>query len=93
MQTQKPRKLPVRKCVGCNEHFPKNELLRVLRTPSGEILLDRSGKLSGRGVYLCASPTCLKKARKTNRLSLSLDCEIPDEVYLRLEEALAQHAD
>lgn len=92
MQSQTPRKLPIRRCAGCGEHFPKNELIRVLRTPEGEITLDTSGKKSGRGVYLCKNPNCLKKARKANRLAASLACEIPSEVYDRLEEELTHDA-
>lgn len=92
MQTQTTRKLPIRRCAGCGEHFPKNELIRVLRTPEGEITLDESGKKSGRGVYLCKNPNCLKKARKANRLAAALACEIPAEVYDRLEEELTKDA-
>lgn len=92
MQTKTPRKLPIRRCAGCGEHFPKNELIRVLRTPEGEIMLDESGKKSGRGVYLCKNPNCLKKARKANRLAAALACEIPAEVYDRLEEELTKDA-
>lgn len=92
MQTKTPRKLPIRRCAGCGEHFPKNELIRVLRTPEGEITLDESGKKSGRGVYLCKNPNCLKKVRKANRLAAALACEIPAEVYDRLEEELTKDA-
>lgn len=83
-----PRKVPMRKCTGCAEHFPKMELIRVLRTPEGEIILDTTGKKSGRGAYLCKNPACLKKAKKARRLEGSLECEIPEEVFLRLEEEL-----
>ena len=83
------RKLPVRRCTGCGEHFPKKELIRVLRTPDGDILLDDSGKKSGRGAYICKNASCLKKARKARRLESSLECSIPDSVYDRLEEELA----
>ena len=82
------KKQPTRRCTGCGEHFPKKELIRVLRTPEGEILLDESGKKSGRGAYICKSLTCLKKARKQRRLESSLECSIPEEVYNRLEEEL-----
>ena len=82
------RKQPMRRCTGCGEHFPKMTLIRVLRTPEGEIVLDVSGKKSGRGAYICKSASCLKKARKAKRLESSLDCKIPDEVYDRLEEEL-----
>ena len=87
-EMQKPRRIPVRKCTGCAEHFPKMELIRVLRTPEGEIILDTTGKKSGRGAYLCKNPACLKKAKKARRLEGSLECEIPEEVFLRLEEEL-----
>ena len=83
------RKQPVRRCTGCGEHFPKLELIRVLRTPEGEIVLDITGKKSGRGAYICKSAACLKKARKAKRLETSLDCRIPDEVYDKLEGELA----
>ena len=83
------RKMPIRRCTGCGEHFPKKELIRVLRTPEGEIVLDETGKKSGRGAYICKSASCLKKARKARRLESSLDVTIPNEVYDRLEEELA----
>ncbi len=83
------RKQPMRRCTGCGEHFAKSELIRVLRTPEGEIVLDGSGKRSGRGAYICKSAACLKKARKAKRLESSLECSIPEEVYDRLEEELA----
>ena len=82
------KKIPVRRCVGCAEHFPKNTLIRVLRTPSGEILLDLTGKMSGRGAYLCKSVTCLKRARKSGKIAASLECAIPEEVYDRLESEI-----
>ena len=83
-----PRKTPIRKCTGCAEHFPKTQLIRVLRTPEGEIVLDATGKKSGRGAYLCKNPACLKKAKKARRLESSLECEIPEDVFTRLEEEL-----
>ena len=82
------RKKPVRRCTGCGEHFPKNELIRILRTPEGEIVLDTTGKKSGRGAYICENASCLKKARKARRLESSLECSIPDEIYDKLEEEL-----
>ena len=83
------RKQPMRRCTGCGEHFPKKELIRVVRTPEGDIVLDEIGKKSGRGAYVCKNVSCLKKARKARRLESSLECSIPDEVYNRLEEELA----
>ena len=83
------RKQPVRRCTGCGEHFPKKELIRVLRTPEGEIVLDATGKKSGRGAYICKKAECFKKARRAKRLESSLECKIPEEVYTRLEEELS----
>ena len=74
------KKIPMRRCVGCMEQRPKRELIRVVRSPEGEISLDATGKKSGRGAYLCPDPACLAKARKARRLERALECEIPDEV-------------
>ncbi len=74
--------------MGCGEHFPKNSLIRVVRTPEGDIALDPTGKRSGRGAYICHSSVCLKKARKARRLESALDCSIPEDVYTRLEGEL-----
>ena len=82
------KKVPTRRCTGCGEHFPKNQLVRVLRTPDDEIVLDDTGKRSGRGAYVCRSAACLKKARKARRLESALECSIPDEIYDRLQEEL-----
>ena len=65
---QKPRKIPQRQCVGCREMKEKKALLRIVRTPEGQILLDGTGKKSGRGAYVCPDPACLKKARKNRSL-------------------------
>ena len=84
----KPRKIPQRQCVGCRTMKEKRELLRVVRTPEGEIVLDGSGKKSGRGAYVCPDPECLKKAQKTKSLERSLEVPIPDEVYERLQKEM-----
>ena len=90
-EQQKPKKkLPERKCVGCNERKAKPDLVRVLRTPEGEILIDRTGKKSGRGAYLCHDPACLAKAVRARRLQNALSCEIPDTVIAALEGELKQ---
>ena len=91
-QKGKVKKIPMRQCLGCNEHKPKIELLRVLRTPEGEILLDFTGKKSGRGAYICKSLSCLQKARKSRRIDRNLECSVPDEVYDRMEGELSEHA-
>ena len=85
---ERVKKIPIRRCTGCGEHFPKNELVRVLRTPDGEIVIDLTGKKSGRGAYLCKSLVCLKKARKSRRIEASLECSIPEAVYDRMEEEI-----
>ena len=74
--------------MGCNERFPKNTLLRVVRDPEGNVSLDFTGKKSGRGAYICKNVSCLKKAQKTKRLSRVLECEIPDAVFAAMEEEL-----
>ena len=81
----------MRQCMGCNQHKPKQELLRVVRDPEGNISLDFTGKKSGRGAYLCFDVACLKKARKSKRIDRVLDCEIPSDVYDAMEEELANH--
>jgi predicted RNA-binding protein YlxR (DUF448 family) len=84
------RKIPMRQCLGCNEHKPKVELVRILRTPEGEITLDLTGKKSGRGAYLCKNPACLKKLRKSRRAEANLGVAIPEEVWDALEAAMAE---
>lgn len=84
----KVKKIPMRKCTGCGESFPKRDLIRVVRSPEGEVSLDFTGKKSGRGAYVCKSSTCFKKARKANRFRVNLECEIPDEVLGALEEEI-----
>ena len=83
------KKIPVRRCVGCGEHLPKAELVRVLRTPEGEVVLDLTGKQSGRGAYICKKAACFKKARKSKRIETSLECAIPETVYDRMEEEIS----
>ena len=90
-QPKKVKKIPQRQCLGCNEHKPKKELLRVVRSPEGEISLDFTGKKSGRGAYICWDVHCLKKARKSRRIDRSLECSIPEDVYDRMEQELADH--
>ncbi len=82
---QKTRKIPQRQCVGCREMKDKKALLRIVKTPEGEILLDSTGKKSGRGAYVCPDPECLKKAQKSRALERAFDTAIPAEVYDALE--------
>lgn len=78
----------MRQCTGCREMKNKKEMIRVIRTAEGEILLDATGRQNGRGAYLCKSPECLAKARKSKGLDRSLKVTIPEEVYESLEREL-----
>ena len=89
----KVRKIPMRQCMGCNEHKPKGELLRVVRSPEGEISLDTNGRASGRGAYVCRDVKCLRRARKSRRIESTLECTIPEQVWDRMEEELERYAD
>ena len=85
----KVKKVPLRRCTGCGQSFPKKELLRVVRTPEGNVVLDFTGKVGGRGAYVCKKTDCFKKARKANRLRTNLECDIPEELLLALEEEVS----
>ncbi len=80
-----PKKIPMRQCLGCREMKAKRELIRVVRSPEGEISLDFRGKKPGRGAYVCPSPACLAKARKSKALERAFSTPIPPEVYEALE--------
>ena len=84
-----PKKIPQRQCMGCRERKAKNDMIRVVRRTDGVDSLDFSGKLNGRGAYICPDPECLKKAQKSKSLERSLEVPIPDEVYDRLEKEMA----
>ena len=86
---QKVKKIPARRCVGCNAQKPKRELVRVVRSPEGKVSLDLTGKKAGRGAYLCPSAACLAKARKAKRLERAFGVEVPPEVYAALAAELA----
>lgn len=75
------KKIPLRQCVGCQQMKPKKEMMRVLKTPEDEMILDTTGKKNGRGAYLCKDMECLKKARKNKGLERSFKMSIPDTVY------------
>lgn len=90
----KQRKIPMRKCIGCQESFPKKSLCRIVKTKSKEdnpeievigekeiVKFDATGKLNGRGAYICKSMDCFEKAMKSKRLSRTLEIEIPNEIY------------
>ena len=82
------KKIPQRQCMGCRERKNKRDMIRVVRGTEGTVSLDFSGKLNGRGAYICPDPECLKKARKARSLERSLEVPIPDEVYDRLEKEM-----
>ena len=78
------KKIPMRQCLGCRENKPKRELIRVVRSPEGEISLDFRGKANGRGAYVCPNPACLRKAIKAKALERALETQIPEEIYEQL---------
>ena len=82
------KKIPMRQCLGCREAKPKKELIRVVRSPEGEISLDFKGKASGRGAYICHDPQCLKKAIKSKALQRAFSAQIPPEIYDKLNEQM-----
>ena len=86
------KKIPQRQCMGCRERADKRDLIRVVRTPEGQVQLDFSGKLGGRGAYICPKAECLKKAQKTKALERSLEVPIPEEVYGRLSREIEENA-
>lgn len=88
-----PKKIPIRQCVACRERREKPQLVRVVRTPEGEIVIDRRGKMSGRGAYLCPNADCLARAIKTKALSRALECEIPAETFETLSLQLKEGDD
>jgi len=82
------KKIPQRQCMGCRERRAKKEMIRVVRTPEGNVSLDFGGKMNGRGAYICPNPECLKRAIKSKALDRSLEVTIPDEVYERLAKEM-----
>ena len=83
-----PKKIPLRQCLGCREMKPKKELIRVVRSPEGEVSLDFRGKAPGRGAYVCPDPECLKKAIKTKAIDRAFGVKLPEEVLDRLAERM-----
>ena len=82
------KKVPMRKCLGCDEMLGKKGLLRIVRSKEGEISLDLTGKKSGRGAYICKDVSCFEKAVKKKAFERSFKCKIPDEVYDRLKQEI-----
>ncbi|MBE6749594.1 MAG: YlxR family protein [Ruminococcaceae bacterium] len=82
------KKIPMRMCTGCREMKPKKELVRVVKTTENEVKLDLTGKLNGRGAYICKNKECLAKAQKTNALSRAFEMAVSEEIYNQLETEL-----
>ncbi len=80
------KKIPLRMCIGCREMKPKAELYRVVKIPDGNILIDKTNKISGRGAYICKCGDCLKKAEKSNALSRAFEMKIDPQIYSQLEK-------
>lgn len=85
----KKKKIPLRVCAGCQEQKSKKEMIRVVRTPEGAVEIDKTGKKSGRGVYICQNSVCLEKAYKEHRLERSLKTKVSDEIYESLRQELS----
>ncbi|MGI5969890.1 MAG: RNase P modulator RnpM [Lachnospiraceae bacterium] len=86
----KNKKVPMRQCVGCRELRNKKDLMRILKTPDNNVIFDDTGRMNGRGAYICPSVECLKKARRTKAIERSLDISIPDEVYDAIERQMSE---
>ncbi len=82
------KKVPMRMCTACREMKPKRELVRVVRTTEGEIKLDPTGKLNGRGAYICKNHECFVKAQKSNALSRAFETKVSEEIYNKIETEL-----
>ena len=85
----KPRKVPMRMCVGCREMKPKVELIRVVKPQEGDAGIDRTGKAQGRGAYVCRDIECLRKAKKSRALERALEAQIDEAVFSQLEAQIA----
>lgn len=84
------KKIPQRQCTGCREMKNKTDMIRVIRTPDGEIRIDETGKMNGRGAYICRSLSCLKASLGNHGLERSLHTRIPGEISQQLEEEMKQ---
>lgn len=87
---QKIKKIPLRKCLGCNEMKPKKELLRIVRSPEGKVSIDKTGKASGRGCYICHNIDCLEKALKAKRIQNALEVQVDTDLFEQLRGQLSK---
>ena len=85
------KKIPMRKCLGCNEMKPKKELIRAVKSPEGEISLDLTGKKARRGAYICRNENCYNMARKAKRFGRALSCEIPEEILEKMRQEISEN--
>ena len=86
----KRKKVPIRMCCGCGLNLPKRELIRIVKSPEGEISLDKTGKKSGRGAYICPKVECLNVAQKSRKIERVFSCRIPEEVYEVMRDELSK---
>lgn len=84
----KKKKIPLRKCLGCGESKPKKELIRVVRNNENQIMVDLTGKVNGRGAYICPDPNCFEIAHKGKKFARSLETEITPDIYKKLKEVI-----
>ncbi|MFO7887469.1 MAG: YlxR family protein [Eubacteriales bacterium] len=87
----KNKKTPLRKCLGCEERFPKKELIRIVKDKKGNIILDKTGKANGRGAYICNNSECLEKAYKNKKIEKTFRSQIPENIYEIIKEELNEN--
>lgn len=87
----KIRKVPLRRCIGCREMKEKKSLIRVVRNQEGQVAVDPTGRMNGRGAYICRDPECFAKARKSRALNREFSADIPEEVYEEVARQLEAH--
>jgi len=87
----KVKKVPLRKCLGCNTQKQKRDMIRVVKNKEGEVQLDVTGRAHGRGAYICPDPECLAKAEKRKALARALETEITPEIYEKLRAEIEKH--
>ena len=87
----KNKKMPLRKCLGCEERFPKKELIRIVKNKEGKIFLDKTGKANGRGEYICDKLECFEKAYKNKSLEKTFKTQIPEDIYLNIKNELIEN--
>ena len=82
------KQIPLRQCIGCRQMKPKNELVRVIKTPENQVCLDKTGKMNGRGAYICLNSECYNKAVKSKGIERALKIAIPEEIYQAIGKEL-----